>query len=75
MLVYVVESILYEINWILAFDFSTKIEEDDHEHIRIIDALRNKDSEQAMYAMKDHLEKTKSRIQSNLPRSFAGVIT
>ncbi len=67
-----INQILDEVNWILAFDHSTKIEESDHEHIRIIDSLRHKDAKTAMCVMQDHLEKTKNRIQENLSNYYVG---
>jgi len=61
-----IKTALDEITWILNLDDSTKIDEDDTEHIAIINCLQKRDSVAAMAAMKDHLYKTKLRIQRRL---------
>ncbi len=61
-----IREVLDEINWILNLDYSTKVDEDDIEHIAIIDCLAKREGAAATAAMKDHLYNTKLRIQRNL---------
>ncbi len=67
-----IKNVLEEIDWVLSFDPSTKIEEDDIEHIAIIKALKKRDGASATNAMKDHLVKTIKRIQVRLSNNYLG---